>query len=136
MKRYCFLASFLVVAISGCGSDSASYMVDANSDTAFSLFRDKSLPGADWQLEVVLTHLPDCQRRHKLNTASSDKPYRAALFLNPEGYYVLHSADSWYQAQLVGCTLKPIASAPASPGDIVGSWEEGNEGFKFFPAGK
>lgn len=136
LKRSMFLAVFAALVVSACGSDSASYMVDDKSDNAFSLFRAKSFPGADWQLEFALTHLPDCQRRHDLKPASSDRPYRAELFLNAEGYYLLHSSGTWYEAQLDDCTLLMIESAPASSGDLVGTWEEGKDGFKFFPAGK
>lgn len=134
MKRYSLcLAICLAAALSGCGGDSASYMIEGNRDNAFSLFRDKSWPGADWELALVLTHLPDCQRRYPLKPASSGRPYKAELFRNAETYYLLHSADAWYAAQLNGCTLQESKSVPASPGELVGTWEKRDEGFKFFP---
>jgi hypothetical protein len=140
VKRCLFLVIFAAVVVSACGSDSASYMVDGKSDTAFSLFRDKAYPGADWQLELALTSLPECQRRHPLKSVASDRPYKAELYLNAEGDYFLRSAGTWYQAQLTACTLLMIESAPASPGNLLGTWEQGGEeqggAFKFFPAGK
>jgi hypothetical protein len=140
MKRSFIWVMFAAVVVAACGSDSASYMVDGKSDTAFSLFRDKAYPGADWQLELALTSLPECQRRHPLKSAPSDRPYKAELYLNDEGDYFLRSAGTWYQAQLTACTLQMIESAPASPGNLLGTWEQGGEepggAFKFFPAGK
>lgn len=130
------LATVAAVVVSACGSDSASYMVDGNNSNAFTLFRDKPYPGADWGLALALTHLPDCQRRHSLKHAPSSQPYKAELFRNAESGYLLHSADTWYEAHLDGCTLQEIKSVPASPGDLVGTWEARDEGFRFFPVAK
>ncbi len=141
LKQTMFLATLAALTVSACGKgDSASYMVDGKSDQAFSMFRDKAYPGADWELALALTSLPQCQRRHTLKNAPSDRPYKAELYLNAEGYYFLRSAGAWYEAQLDGCILQMIESAPDVPGSLLGTWEEGgaeNGGtFKFFPARK
>ena len=137
MKKYSSLLMIIAaMALSACGSDSASYMVGGKSDNAFSLFRNKAYPGADWELALALTHLPDCQRRIPLAPAASDKPYKAVLYLAAEGGYVLNSADTWYEVQIDKCTLQKAQSAPTTPGDLVGSWEERDGDLKFYPSTK
>ena len=130
------LATLAALALSACGGDSASYMVDGKSDNAFSLFRGKSYPGADWEITLALTHLPDCQRRYTLKPVTSDKSYKAELFLDGEGDYALRSGKYWYQIRLSDCALKPMTEAPPNPGDPVGAWIENDAGFRFNPAVK
>ena len=137
MKKYSLsLALVAAFVVSACSNDSASYMVDGKSDNAFSLFRNKAYPGADWQLALAITRRPDCQRRLPLAPAPSDKPYKAVLYLDAEGGYLLNSAATWYELQIGNCTLQKMKSAPTSPGDLVGSWEERDGNLKFYPSGK
>jgi hypothetical protein len=136
MNRFRRLAILLAVVVAACGSDSASYLVDGDSDNAFSLFRDKAIPGGDWNVALALTHLPDCQRRYALKSVAGDAPFKAELFRNAAGFYLLHTAGTWYEAQLDGCLLQQIKSAPATPGDAIGAWEQRDARLMFFPAGK
>ena len=130
------LALFAAIALCACGSDSASYLVDGRSDSAFSLFRGKSYPGADWDITLAVTHLPDCQRRYTLRPVSSDNAYKAELFLDTEGDYALRSGKYWYQIRLSDCALKALSEAPPNPGETVGNWNEGESGFRFSPAAR
>ena len=131
-----FTVALLVLALTACGHDSASYIEGGNRDTALSLFRDKSYPGADWELALTVAHMPDCQRRHPLKREPSSKPYRADLYRAPEGGYSLYSGDTWYLVQLSDCSLQEAQSPPVSPGEPVGNWEDSEAGFHFSPAGK
>jgi hypothetical protein len=130
------LAVAAVSVLAGCGGDSASYIEGGNRDTAFSLFRDKNYPGADWELALTLAHMPDCQRRHPLKREPSSKSYQADLYRTPDGGYTLRSGDTWYLAQLSTCSLQEAQSPPAAPGELLGSWQEGDSEFHFSPAGK
>lgn len=138
MKRYWYPLMILLAALGGCGSDSASYMVAEDREHAMTIFRDQSYPGADWELAIVLARLPDCQRRHPLKAAPSDQPYQAALYADAdaEGFYLLHSDRTWYEVQLNACGLKPIEPVDEPPATLVGTWQERDGKFKFFPAGK
>ena len=137
MKKISILfAIFAALGLAACSNDSASYMVGSKSDTAFSLFRNKAYPGADWGLELVLTNMPECQRRYTLKPVPSDNAFKAALFTRSDGSYMLSSTGSWYELRLSGCALQKVTSAPASPGDLLGSWEEREGKLSFFPSGK
>ena len=135
MKRTAFLMLAFAALVAGCGSDSASYMVNGDRDTAFSLFRSKDFPGQDWKIDMALTHMPECQRRYPLKRASGDAS-KISLYRNAEGGYALQAGDAWYQGRLEGCRLQESASAPAAPGELIGAWEDRADGFKFYPVQK
>ena len=132
--RASIAALIAVPLLAACGSDSASYMVNGDRDTAFSLFRDKAFFGRPWHVEVVVTHMPECQRRYTLRDASGGEPYKTSLYRDADGNYFLHASETWYQGRLEGCRLQPVPSAPPSPGALVGTWEDRGEGLKFYSA--
>lgn len=135
MRAYC-LTAVSCLLLAGCGSDSASYMVNGDRDTAFSVFRDKAFPGRSWHVDVVLTHMPECQRRYTLHDVPAGDSFKNSLHRDAEGNYLLHTNDAWYQGRLEGCSLQPLSSTPTATGELVGTWEDRGEGLKFYPAGK
>ncbi len=138
MSKFGFVSMLSVVSLlTACGSnDTASYMIDGSSSRAFTMFRNKSYPGADWEPDLAVTSLPDCQRRHKLSPVDSGKDFKAELYADGEGLHVLHVGKAWYQIELASCKLQSMKAVPAAPGDIVGSWDEREGKLKFFPAKK
>ena len=134
LSRIPAVLATLMLAAGGSG-DTASYLVEGRSDQAFTLFRDKSYPGADWEVALVLTHLPDCQRKHRLKLAASGTPFKAQLTRIPEGDYVMRYGNAGYRMRLTTCAIQAIESdVPA--GELVGSWEEHDGKLGFHSASK
>jgi hypothetical protein len=111
--------------LGGCGSnDSASYLVDGTADRALSLFRDKAFPwSSSWNLQLVVTAQPDCQRRHTLKRAA-DGRFSVSVYRTPDGAYILNQGKRWYVTELRNCQLQQYEEPPPAPGDLVGAFEQ------------
>lgn len=116
-------------ALAGCGSDTASFMVDG-SDKAVTLERIKEFPWSDWQLELIVRNNPDCQRRHKLKPTGSDA-LKVELY-TPEPYVlIVRQGKRWYVAEMKTCQLQSFKEAPPEPGTLVGTFQEKGGVLKF-----
>ena len=120
--RSVFGMGLLATTLAGCGSDTASFMVDG-SDKAVTLERIKEYPWSDWALELVVRNDPDCQRRHKLKPTGSDAP-KIELF-TPEPYvFIIRQGKRWYVAEMKTCQLQAFKEQPPEPGTPVGMFQE------------
>jgi hypothetical protein len=116
--------------LSACGSESSSYMINGG-DMALTLVRDKPyLWSGSWEMDLVVTNLPDCQRRHKLKNAGEGK-FKLEVYRPPEGGYILHHGKRWYVAELRGCQLQMYAEPPSEPGELIGAFEARDEPVRF-----
>jgi hypothetical protein len=132
MKRFesLLLAVCCAGLLSACSSESSSYMIDGG-DTALTLLRDKPyLWSGSWEMALVVTHLPECQRRHKLKSAG-DGNFKLEVYRPPEGGYILHHGKRWYVAELRGCQLQMYAEPPSEPGELIGAFEARDEPVRF-----
>lgn len=113
-------AAALAALLAGCGSETASFMVDGN-DKALTLERIKDYPWSEWQLELVVRNNPDCQRRHRLRPTGSDN-LLVELFA-PEPYvFIIRQGKRWYVADMKSCQLQQFKEEPPEPGKVVGSF--------------
>jgi hypothetical protein len=132
MKRFgsSLIGVLCVGLLSACSSESSSYLIDGG-DTALTLLRDKPyLWSSSWEMALVVTHLPECQRRHKLKSAG-DGNFKMEVYRPPEGGYILHHGKRWYVAELRGCQLQMYAEPPSEPGELIGTFEARDEPVRF-----
>lgn len=130
MRRLLPLA---VLILAGCGTgDSTSFMVDGNNEHALSLFRDKQWLWSDWEVSLVVSHLPDCQRRYPLKGVSKDVVFKMELYESLEGGYILHQGKRWYVAETGKCQLQQFPEPPKEPGDLVGVFTDKGTGEIYF----
>jgi hypothetical protein len=120
--------------LAGCGSDTASFMVDGN-DKAVTLERIKEYPWSDWELELVVRNNPDCQRRHRLKPTSKDG-IKVELY-TPEPYvFIVRQGKRWYVTEMKSCQLQLFKEEPPLPGTLIGSFREKDGTFSFVPEDK
>jgi hypothetical protein len=131
----CATALCGVCALSACGSsDFASYLIDGTADHALTLIRDKAYLWSDgWDLDLVVTSQPDCQRRHALKR-SGDGNFKLNVYRSAEGAYILKQGKRWYVTELHSCRLQQYEEAPPAPGDLIGSFETRGGPLHFSPA--
>jgi hypothetical protein len=126
------VASFMLLA--GCIDDSASLQTDGR-ERALSLIRNQPV---FWQptleLYLVITRLPECQRRHLLESPDG-RDSKIQIFETESGTYLLNEGKNWYQADTDACTLEtkqPVA--PTEQGKLLGTFEEDENGKLAFTA--
>jgi hypothetical protein len=117
-------ALFSVCLLSACGSsDSTSYLIDGTADHALSLFRDKPFFWSDsWNLELVVTSQPDCQRRHVLKRGP-DGNFKLLVYRTGDGAFILKQGKRWYVTELSKCQLQQFPEPPPVPGELIGLFE-------------
>ena len=116
------LAVAAAMILAGCGSDSASYLIDG-PNLSLTLLREKPyFWSKNWELVLVATRRPDCMRRHDLKPAA-DSGFKLEVFRTLEGGYILKQGDNWYVTELRQCRLQAFPSRPTEPGDAVGAFE-------------
>jgi hypothetical protein len=110
--------------LSACGSaDSTSYLIDGTADHALSLFRDKPFFWSDsWNLELVVTSQPDCQRRHVLKRGA-DGNFKMLVYRTQDGAFILKQGKRWYVTEIRKCQLQQFPEPPPEPGELVGQFE-------------
>jgi hypothetical protein len=120
--------------LAACGaSESSSCMIDG-ADNSLTLVRDKPYAwSGSWELAMVVTHLPDCQRRHRLKNGS-DGNFRLEVYRPAEGAYILHYGKRWYVAELRSCRLQAYEEPPGEPGELVGNFETRGDPLHFVAA--
>jgi len=110
--------------LAGCIDDSASYQI-GDRDHALSIFRVQPY---FWQEEValslVVSHLPDCQRRHSVANVDASAA-TIELYETDAQKFMLHEGSRWYLIDSENCSLEPIdAPGQAVQGTLQGKFEE------------
>ena len=120
-----------VVLLGGCRSDSASYMING-AEHSLSLIADQDYYWQDeWQLALVSTHQPECQRRYKLSPVPL-KSLKVDVFQPLEsGALIIREGRNWYVVASAQCQLQTFKTAPAEPGDLLGSFEFKDDKLRF-----
>lgn len=119
--------------LAGCENDAASYQIDGK-EHALILMRDQRYFWSDnTELNVVVSRLPDCQRRYPLNSAPLPKAQLSVYEVAPTQYQ-LQQGDHWYLADTGGCTLQPMEAAPDAPGKLIGTFDRKDDRLRFIPA--
>ena len=110
----------LGAALAGCGSTDMASMPIQGSDHSLTLVREKPYAwSAGWDLAVVVTRMPDCQRRHHLKHMG-DGTFKIEVFRTEQARWVLHQGKRWYIADTEGCLLQQFEEKPGDPGTLVG----------------
>lgn len=134
MKRSMWKLGLLLLlsgVLAGCEGDSASYMIGGNRDHALTLFRDKPWPWSDWELNIVVSRLPECMRRHPLKAAPGDGAFKLEIYRSLEGGFILRQGKRWYVAETEKCQLQQFKEPPAEPGELIGSFSDKSGLLKF-----
>lgn len=128
------LVAVATMLLAACGSiDSAAYMI-GGAPHSLSLIRTKTfLWSSEWELALVTAHSPDCQRRHKLQPVGGAE-FKVELYRSLEGNYIVKQGNNWYVTETKQCRLQQFQTPPREPGDLLGVFEEGDDGIKFVAA--
>jgi len=138
LKMNIALAVMAVTLLAACaGIDSASYMI-SGAPHSLSLSRTKNfIWDKEWELTLVTARNPECMRRHKLQPVSGPE-FKLELYRSLEGNYIIRQGNNWYVTETQQCRLQQFPTPPREPGDLLGVFEEKEDGIKFVaaPAGK
>ena len=130
MKRLLALLSALLLA--GCVKEPAGFLIEGG-DHSLTIERNKPYFWSDgWELDLVVTRYPECQRRHPMKKAS-DKKFRIDLYRTQPGVFILNQGNRWYIAETRDCRMQQYEEEPPEPGEYVGSFREKNDEFVFTP---
>jgi len=125
MKRLALLALCLPV-LSGCVNDTIAMVIDGPSH-AISLVRAQKL---FWEkrmdLEIIVSRLPDCQRRHALQAAAVSPGFKIEVYGLGDDTYLLDQGGRLYLTETRTCQgFQTIAAPPAGgKGDLLGVFRE------------
>lgn len=123
MRKTLILLTPLLLA--GCIDQSGSYYVGDERDHAITVHAAKDYVWADKvTLDVVVSHMPDCQRAIALGT-QAQPDVAVELFSNGDGVYTLRAGTSVVQVDTNTCT-RLADPAPDSLGDGVGVFSLGS----------
>ncbi len=111
------------VLLAGCGSDSASYLIDGTGHSLTLLREQEYFWDKEWDLALMTTRQPDCMRRHELKPAPMDGDFKAELYRSLEGANILKQGSNWYVADTEKCRLQQYQTPPVDPGDLFGAFE-------------
>ena len=121
-----------IFLLAGCVDDSASYEIGAR-DHALSLIREQRYLWEDEvELSLVVTRLPDCQRRHSLeNTMTGDM--KIQLYETESQLFLLRHGKNWYSVDADACLVELIEPPKqGAQGTLRGTFEQhGAEKFAF-----
>lgn len=125
MKRLALLA-LLVPALSGCVNDSIAMVIDG-PDHAISLIRQQH---RFWEkrmdLDIVVSRLPDCQRRHSLQSAAVGSGFKVEVYATGPDTYLLEQGRHLYVTETQTCQgFQKLAEPPSGgKGELLGVFRE------------
>ena len=115
--------------LAGCGAEPAAYLI-AGTDVSLTVERVKPNFWTDgWNLNMVVRHNPDCQRRYALKPAGSS--VKVDVFSPEPGVYILRQNKRWYVTELKSCGFQAFKEPPPEPGDLMGTFQEKGGVFTF-----
>ena len=118
------------VLLSGCENDAASYQIDGK-DHSLTLIREQDYFWSDnTRLGLVVTRLPDCQRRHPLKPAPLPQAQVSVYEVVPQQYQI-QQGGNWYQVETQGCTFGALSGAPETPGKLLGTFDRKDGKLRF-----
>ncbi len=125
-----FILPLLVLFVAGCAKEPAAYMI-AGSEIAITVERIKpNFWSSGWELDLIVRQHPNCQRRHHLKPAKSDK-VRVDVYTPERGVFILRQGKRWYVTDLRTCGFDAFKEPPPEPGELVGAFMEKGGVFKF-----
>ncbi|MDR1647989.1 MAG: hypothetical protein LBR88_08155 [Zoogloeaceae bacterium] len=134
------LASFalaaLFLSLSGCSNDGAAYLING-SRHAISIERKQDyFWEKQYQYAVVVSRLPDCQRKHYIQKAGAKA--RLELWTPGSHTYILRIGKNAYITEAQHCEgfARLDADPPGGYGEYLGTFVMKNDVFSFVPEEK
>lgn len=129
-----FLSPLLMLTLSGCSNDGAAYRIDG-SQSAISIERRQDYFWEKrFQYSVIVSRLPDCQRKHAIQKAGPNA--RVELWYPGEGTYFLRIGENTYLTETQTCEgfQKLTEDPPGGYGKHLGTFGMKQGRFSFTPA--
>ena len=121
----------LATLLAGCAKEPAGYMIEGGNHS-LTVERNKPYFWSDgWELDLIVTRYPECQRRHPLKKAG--EKFRVDLYRTPTGAFILNQGKRWYVAETQDCRMQQFEDEPPEPGEFLGSFRVKNDVFAFVP---
>lgn len=132
MKPLPFIALSFVLLLAGCAKEPAAFLIEGGNHS-LTVERNKPYFWSDgWDVDLIVTRYPECQRRHPLKKAG-DRKFRIDLYRAQPGVFILNQGNRWYVAETRDCRMQQYEEEPPEPGDYVGSFREKSGAFVFTP---
>lgn len=121
----CLFTLLPLVLLSACVNDAASLQIDGNQHS-LSLVREQKWP---WDkrvdLFVVVSRMPDCQRRHRLNSAAINASAVEVFSPDANNFYLLQGGRYFYVETRTCESFRAMAEVPPSGvGEKLGVFRE------------
>jgi hypothetical protein len=131
MRRLLCCLLFLPL-LSGCTNDGASYLIDGQRHS-ISIVRDNMFWQKQVNLAVVVTRLPDCQRRHPIQQANPRA--HIELWQPGERTYILKIGGNLYVTETRTCEgfARMDEDPPKGLGVQLGTFGQVDGVFSFVP---
>lgn len=129
--RYRWLCLSLIPLLAACAKEPAGYEIEGGNH---SLTVERNKPyfwSSGWELDLIVTRYPECQRRHALKKAG--EKVRVDLYRVEPGVFILNQGKRWYVAETQTCRMQQFEEAPPEPGELIGSFRVKNGTFTFVP---
>lgn len=121
MRKNLPVLALAILLAAGCSSESA-FMPVTGSDHGITLVRTRNYPWSEgWDLDLVATRMPECQRRHHLKPAG-DGAFKVEVYDSGTGAYILRQGKRWYVAETRNCQLQQFKEPPPEPGILLGAF--------------
>lgn len=125
MRKIALLA-LLPLLLAGCINDGIGMRIDG-PEHAVSLVREQKL---FWEkrmdLEVIVARLPDCQRRHKLQSAAVSPNFKVEVYMTAPNNFLLEQGKNLYSVETQTCQKFAKLDEPPKEGkgELVGVFRE------------
>ncbi|MEZ5616137.1 MAG: hypothetical protein R3E35_13090 [Rhodocyclaceae bacterium] len=124
--------------LAGCMNESATFYLDGREQSLTLQAKQPWFWDQKVDLELVMSRLPDCQRRSRLGTAM---PAGIALevFRPEKGVYaepilILRQGGRHYALGLANCDAQAFKAAPQKPGALLGTFRMEGSRLRFVDA--
>ncbi len=118
-----------IALLAGCAKEPAAYLV-AGPDVSITVERTKPyFWSSGWELDLVASRYPECQRRHHLKPAGNN--VKVELYSPEPGVFILRQGKRWYVTELRECGFSAYQEPPPEPGELLGAFQEKNGTFRF-----
>ncbi|MDP1653041.1 MAG: hypothetical protein Q8L56_10000 [Rhodocyclaceae bacterium] len=131
MKLRLLLTLLIAALLAACTQEPAGFLIEGGNHS-LTVERNKPYFWSDgWELDLIVTRYPECQRRHPLKKAG--EKVRVDLYRTPAGAFILNQGKRWYVAETRDCRMQQYEEEPAEPGELIGSFRVKNDVFTFVP---
>ncbi len=113
--------------------EAASYLINDDNRHSLSIFRTAYPWSSTWEVKLVTTHTPQCQRRHTLLEVPESR-FRIDVYQPAPDVFILHQGKRWYVTEMGKCGFQQFEVPPPSPGDLMGQFTEKDEQLAFVDA--